>query len=88
MSENQEVISKAHAAALATVQRQLAPFAGSDIAAFLGAMYSTREFDDGRGSKTSRVGQVDITSDLERFERGPMARANALARAFRRALAV
>ena len=84
MNENQAVIAKAHGAAVASVQRQLSPFAGAPIAEFLGAMHSAVEFNDVHGQAHSRIGGVDITSDLERFERGPMARANAQARYLRR----
>lgn len=84
MNQNQAVIAKAQAAALASVQTRLAPFHGAPIAEFLGAMHSAVEFSDLHGQSRSRIGQVDITGDLERFERGPMARANAQAAYLRR----
>lgn len=83
MNENQAVIAKAHANAVATVQRQLSAFGGGEIPSFLGALYSAREYDDGKGQIRTRIGQVDITDDLVKFERGPMARMNAIAKAFR-----
>jgi hypothetical protein len=79
MNENQAVISKAHATAQAQVQRQMAPFAGSDIAQALTTLYSATEYTDVNGNVRTRVGSHDITADLEAFERGPIARANARA---------
>ena len=79
MNENQAVIAKAQAASVASVQRRLSPFAGAPIADFLGAMHSATEYSDVHGHVRSRIGAHDITADLEQFERGPMARANARA---------
>lgn len=83
MNENQAVIAKAHAAAVATVQRQLAPFGAAEIPSFLGALYSAREVEAGNGQARTRIGSNDITDDLIRFERGPMMQANAISKAFR-----
>lgn len=83
MNEAQAVISKAHAQAVASTQTMLRRYGSEDIPTFLGALYSAREVDDGNGESRTKIGNVDITEDLKKFERGPMARMNALARAFR-----
>lgn len=84
MYENLEPIAKARASAVQGAQLQLGGFGGEPIAAFLSAMHHASAHDtDGTGHLRTRIGNIDITDDLRKFERGPMARANAISRAFR-----
>lgn len=85
MNENTALIAKAHAKAMAQTQRILSAYGGAEIPSFLAALFSAREIELSKGDKRSMIGSVDITDDLVKFERGPMARANAVARAFRKA---
>lgn len=83
--EDKAVIAKAHAAAAQGVQRMLSAYGGEPIPAFLQTFYaSSRAVTDANNNVTAiMAGGQDVLPDLQRFERGPMARANAVARAFR-----
>lgn len=78
------VVSKAQTAmAMAQVQRQLAPYQGSDIASLCSALYGA-QYENVRGKEAIVTpGGVDVLPDLQQFERGPMARANTMARQLR-----
>lgn len=83
MNEAQTFIAKAHASAVANTQRMLSRYGAETIPSFLAALVSAREVDVGKGELRTKIGDIDVTDDLVKFERGPMARMNALARSFR-----
>lgn len=83
MNETNTFIAKAHAQAMATTQRMLGRYGAEHIPSFLSALYSARGIEQANGDVRTQIGSIDITDDLIRFENGPMARSNAVARAFR-----
>lgn len=84
MNHQDHVIAKAYADALQTTTASLARYGQSEIPSFLGAMYSAQGRPDASGNMRTMVGHIDITPDMVKFEKGPMARANAVARSLRK----
>lgn len=84
MDHTQAVIAKAYGDALQMTTAALSRYGQGEIQSFLGALYAARERTVADGDVRTMVGNLDITPDLERFERGPMARVNAIARSLRR----
>jgi hypothetical protein len=76
--ESSEILTKAHADAVAQFQGTTAKYAGSEIADFLNTLAFAQGTEDGR----TRIGRTDITNDLKKFD-SVMETANARAAWFR-----
>lgn len=83
MDEIRGAIAKAHAQVLGQTHRMLAGYGGESIPQWLLAMMGARSVEVTPGDVRTMAGNTDITPALEAYERGPMARANAVAKAFR-----
>jgi hypothetical protein len=84
MNFNDAVIAKAYGEAIQSTNAALSRFGQGEITNFLGALYAAQERKAENGDVRTMVGHIDVTPDLKRFEQGPMARMNALARALRK----
>lgn len=85
--EEKAAAAQAHAVAKSAVARQLSSYgaATEPVGAWLQTLYNTCHAitDENDNVTAIKAGGVDILPDLRRFETGPMARVNAVARAFR-----
>lgn len=84
MDHSEAVIAKAYGEALQQTTAALARYGTGDIQNHLAALYSTRERKMDNGDIRSMIGNTDITPDLQRYEAGPMARMNAVAKSLRK----
>ncbi len=78
--EHVEVVSKAQQDAVTQFRGATGAHGHSEIGDFLNTLAFAKADDDGR----TKIGSVDVTNALKSFETGPMARHNAVARAFRK----
>jgi hypothetical protein len=83
MNANDHVIAKAYGEALQATTAALSRYGQGEISSFLGALYAAQERKMENGDLRTMVGHIDVTPDLKRFEMGPMARMNAIARSLR-----
>lgn len=83
MNANDHVIAKAYGEALQQTTAALGRYGQNEISSFLGALYAAQERTTENGDIRTMVGHIDVTPDLQRFEKGPMARMNAIAKSLR-----
>lgn len=83
MNQQDHVIAKAYGEALQATTAALSRYGQGEISSFLGALYAAQEQKTQNGDIRTMVGHIDVTPDLKRFEVGPMARMNAIARSLR-----
>jgi hypothetical protein len=73
---DQAIIKAAHQQAVQKAHTQIMSYGNGDIPSFLMSLMTAMD---------GRVGPHNITDDIKKFEKGPMARMNAMARKFRAA---